>query len=88
MIYVNDDLEVSDPVELKIEGDYLVGTVSHLSKYILTGDIVEETGSYTVDEVVPKTGDNIYMWVAILLVSIIGLSVGALSLRKRVKNKI
>lgn len=76
LMCVNEDFSVGEPITLEVEGDYLVGTLEHLSLYTLVGSNVEQ---------VPKTGDNIYTWVGILCISIIGLSIGMISLRKKVK---
>ena len=83
MVYVNDDFKAEDVIELKVDGDYLVGTLPHLSAYTLVG-------SYNANlPDIPTTGDNIYTWVMILVVSIIGVSLSTKYILKaaKVKNK-
>ena len=75
LMYFDEEFKNEDPIELKVEGDYLVGTLPHLSAYALVGN------SKLPD--VPKTGDNIYTWVIIMLVSLISLSVGAYKVIKQ-----
>lgn len=77
MIYLDDEnnFKVEDVVELKIEGDYLVGTLPHLSAYALVGDNVSN----------PKTGDNITFFISILTISVIGLITTRVCLKKKVK---
>lgn len=64
MIYLKDDFTTETPVELKLVDGYLVGTLPHLSAYVLVGNTNVNS---------PATGDNIYIWIATLFISIIGL---------------
>ena len=59
------DFSIKDVVELKVEDDYLVGTLPHLSIYALTAEKVEKVN--------PNTSDNIYMYTSILVLAIAGL---------------
>lgn len=75
-ISFNSDLtidELSDPIEAKVEGDYLVVTLPHLSEYVLNA-------SYVIP---PKTNDNIVIYVTLLSLTI--LSLGILIKLKRTK---
>ena len=76
IIYMDDQLNIEDPITLKEENGYLVGTIPHLSKYIVTGSITENTTS-------PKTSDNINMYLMIFGLSIIGLTVIKVVNKKR-----
>ena len=68
----NEKLGEKDVVELKAEGEYLVGNLYHLSNYALVADKVEEKPDN------PGTGDNI-----MLINAIFGLSaMGFIMLRK------
>lgn len=86
LIYVKDDLSFGDIINLKVEGDYLVGTLPHLSAYVLAGS-VEETSSTTNATSSPKTGDNILVWIVALAVSGIGILIIILSSLKTKKVK-
>ena len=77
LFYVNDDFVVEgDPITLTKEGDYLVGPLQHLSLYALAGDITT----------VPKTGDNIIAYISLGIISILGLSISILLLKKKQFN--
>ena len=82
MVYINDDFKAEDVIELKVEGDYLVGTIPHLSAYTLVGNVNSNLPE------IPKTGDNIYTWVMILMISIIVLSVSTKYISQASKVKI
>ena len=74
LFYVNDDFAVEgDPIVLSKEGDYLVGPLQHLSLYALAGDTTT----------IPKTGDNVIVYVSLGIISIVGLTVAILLLKKR-----
>ncbi len=75
LIYMNDDMSLGEEIELSIVGDYLVGTLDHLSNYSLIGNTVSN----------PKTGDNIMNFVLMLLVSILGIG-GIIYLKKNKLN--
>ncbi len=72
---MNDDMSLGEEIELSIVGDYLVGTLDHLSNYSLIGNTVSN----------PKTGDNIMNFVLMLLVSILGIG-GIIYLKKNKLN--
>lgn len=63
-----EDFSIKDVIELKIEGDYLVGTVPHLSVYALVGDNVSQEKSDN-----PKTGDNILVYASLFFISTFGM---------------
>ena len=62
-VYFNEETnEIDDVYEAKIDGDYLVVTVDHLSVYALVGS----------NKTNPKTGDAILVFVSLFALSIIG----------------
>lgn len=84
-----DTLTEKDIVELKVEGDYLVGNLFHLSNYALvakndekliedeTSDIAKATTEETTTEEVnnPKTGDNIIFYIIMFVISVVGTAI-------------
>lgn len=82
LIYLNDNFEPEEIVELKVENGYLVGKIPHLSSYTLVGNYNANLPD------VPKTGDNIYTWVLILLISIIGITLSTKYMAKASKVRI
>lgn len=69
-----EELVVGETITLTVEGDYLVGTLPHLSAYVLTGTKTES----------PKTNDNIQSYITLLGVSLSGLfALSFISLRKK-----
>lgn len=78
LAYINDSFTAVDFIDMTIEGDYAVCTLPHLSVYSLIGNTTPES---------PKTNDNIMNFVGILAVSIVGLSVGVLTIKKIKKSK-
>lgn len=72
----NGELIVGETITLTVEGDYLVGTLPHLSAYVLTGTKTEA----------PKTNDNIMHYVNILAISMIGLSLSTYLVIRRKKH--
>ena len=79
-VYLDDDnnFQVMELADFSIEGDYLVGTLPHLSAYALVGSSV-------VEEANPSTGDNIINYVSILGLNMIIFS-GAVIYLKKKKN--
>lgn len=78
-IYMDSDnnFKVGDIADFTIEGDYIVGTLPHLSAYALVG-ITEEESKGTN----PPTGDNIYLYFSLL-----GLAaVSTLYVKKKMYN--
>ena len=73
-IYLDDEnnFKVGEIVDFKIEGDYLVGTLPHLSAYALVGNKINN----------PQTSDNIMNYILLF-----GLSIMGLISTKLVKNK-
>ena len=82
LIYVNEDFSLKDPVSLKEEDGYLVAKISSLDKFVLTGKVK------TALPDVPKTGDNIYTWVIILITSIVCITVSTIFIKKPSKVRI
>lgn len=81
LIYLDDEnnFKVGEIVDFKIEGDYLVGTLPHLSAYALVGEYVEESKN-------PKTGDTIINSVIMLSLCLTGLVGGIIYIKKRKTN--
>ena len=73
LIYIKDDYTLEDPITLKVEGEYAVGKLNHLSTYTVVG-------SNTTSN--PHTNDNIHIWYGLFIISIIGLSLGVYSAAK------
>ena len=76
IMYLDDELNIESPITLNVEGDYLVGSIPHLSKYVLTGSVTKN----------PQTGDNIMFYASVLGFSLIGLTT-AIYTRKKLLNK-
>jgi len=76
LIYIDDEMNAKTVVELKIEGEYLVGELPHLSNYALLGSITKENTN-------PKTADNIFIWGGLLTISSLGIYLGINSLNKK-----
>ena len=66
-----------DIAELKEENGYLVGNLYHLSNYALVAkqedNLASETETAKINN--PKTGDNIMLYVAMFVISTVGMSV-------------
>ena len=71
-IDINDNFKIEKTVVLKVENGYLVGTLPHLSNYVLVGNNVSN----------PQTLDNIYIWIITLFISVIGLSITTKKIKK------
>ena len=71
-IYIdeNNNFKVGDIVDVQIDGEYLVGTLPHLSVYAVVGDNVEETETKDNN---PKTSDNVIINITMLVVCLTGL---------------
>lgn len=63
LIYLKDDFTLGEVTKLDKQGNYLVGTLEHLSTYVLVGEKSSDN---------PQTGDNIYLWISTLVISLIG----------------
>ena len=74
--YIKDDFTTEKAVELKKEGEYLVGKLPHLSTYAILGSNVSTN---------PNTMDNISTWISILIISIVGLGIITI-IRYKAKN--
>lgn len=81
LIYVEDDLSIGTPITLTVDGDYLTGTLDHLSTYALVGDNTSNDKTNN-----PKTGDNIMLYVAISGLSLICLAGRFIYINKLKKN--
>lgn len=64
LFYVNEDFGVESPITLEKDGDFLVAHLNHLSLYTLVGSNTSN---------VPGTGDNIFTWVILSIMSFIGI---------------
>lgn len=92
IIYVDTDnnFRTQTPIELKVNGDYLEGTLEHLSTYAVVGNVVEETtpaSDTTTGTSNPKTGDNLMFYIAVLGFSALGIVGTAVFLKKNQVNK-
>ena len=67
IIYIDDDLSAGEVIDLKIDGNYITGTLPHLSTYALVGNNISVKPN-------PSTGDNMYLLITTFLLSLIGLS--------------
>ena len=65
-VYFNEEVEMEETYDAVIDGDYIVVKLDHLSAYALVG-IKTPTN--------PQTGDMIFTFVAIFMVSLVGLFV-------------
>ncbi len=74
LVYLKNDFTLGEIVDLEIDGDYLIGTVPHLSTYMLTG---------STEVVNPSTYDNIMFYVTMLTISTIGLLGVGLYIKKK-----
>ena len=81
LVYLNDEMEVGEVIELKKDGDYLVGTLKHLSNYLLGGSIKNIPD-------VPKTGDNISTWIMVFIISVIVFTLSTTRVLKPKKIRI
>jgi len=82
LIYITDELKADDIAIAKVEGDYIVGELKHLSSYALVGSVVEETVDSSNN---PKTGDNIWIFVGLLGFAVVGI-VATIKLNKTSKK--
>ena len=78
---------MEEPITLKQDGEYLVGILNHLSTYALTGSNTS-TSNNTNSTNNPQTSDNIYVWFGMLIISILGLSLGIFTATKLKKSKV
>ncbi|MBO4815893.1 MAG: hypothetical protein J5507_02990 [Clostridia bacterium] len=67
-----DTIGKNDVVDLKIEGDYLVGNLYHLSNYALVAKNVENADTASAN---PKTEDNIITFIAIFVIATLGMGI-------------
>ena len=88
LIYLdeNNNFKVEDIIDFKVEGDYIIGTLPHLSAYALVGSNVEispSTDSTTNKTNNPKTGDNIKIWIGLMAFSMVGILFTIKSIKKK-----
>ena len=78
ILYVDTDneFEVLETIKLTDKGDYLEGTLAHLSSYVLVGNNVSNNTNNA------QTLDNIYIWIITLIISLIGLTGSIISTKK------
>ena len=76
LLYLKNDFTVGEVNNLTVEGDYLVGTIPHLSTYMLTGSNVTS----------PKTYDGIMKSIVLFVVSIIGIIGTVICIKKKRLN--
>lgn len=99
LININDDdFSAGDVIPLEVRTinnkKYLVGTLPHLSIWSLnasntSNNTNNNTNNNTTNTTTnPQTGDNIYMWFGMLLISVLGLSVGTITATKFKKFKV
>ena len=81
LIYVKDDFTLGQVTNLTKQGDYLVANLPHLSVYTLVGEKSDSSSSSNA-----QTGDNIYIWMGTLAISVIGASSLVLLKRKKENN--
>ncbi len=87
MYYVDENFNLdNEPLNFQVsaDGKYLVGTLNHLSPYVLVGNVVSNSGGTTTGN--PQTSDNIHVWIGMLVISILGLSVGTVSATRLKKS--
>ena len=76
LFYVKEDFTVDAPITLTAKDGYLEGDLKHLSTYVLVGDITT----------VPKTGDNIVVYLSLGIISILGLLISVFLIKKKQFN--
>ena len=84
MIYVDSEnnFNTEDPITFTVNGDYLEGTLNHLSEYALVGISNNKNDDVASN---PKTSDNVMFYVSLLGVSAIGLvGLGIYNKKKKV----
>ena len=89
-IYVdtNDNFKTQTPIEFKVNGEYLEGTLNHLSEYAVVGNVVESVADVAEAPTSnPKTGDSILLYVGVLGLSVVSLVGTGLFLKKSYVNK-
>ena len=77
LLYMNNQGEIEEEIEFTVEGDYLVGTLHHLSGYILVGNNISDS---------PNTSDLILHNVLMLIISMITLIGSTILLKNRFNN--
>lgn len=66
--FVKEDGTLDELIKLTANGDYLEGTLPHLSTYAIIGNVVDKSSN-------PKTGDNILLYISMLGLSVIGFGI-------------
>ena len=97
LIYISEeDGTTEDAITLTVNGEYLEGTLPHLSLYALAGSKTETTttdSNLTTEDTTtttetkttsnPKTGDNIAVWFSLMVISILGIA-GTAKLHRKI----
>ena len=79
-IYIDEDnnFKVGEIVDAKVEGDYLIATLPHLSVYAVVGETtIEETKDNN-----PKTSDSVIINIVMLVLSLTGLTSTVIYIKK------
>lgn len=86
LVYIDtdddDNFVLNEAYKLKLQGEQLTGRLDHLSAYVLVGSNEEETTTNSNTASSPKTFDNIMTWFIVLVISMIGLTIGTLKVKK------
>ncbi len=85
LIYVKDDFTLGEITNLTKQGDYLVANLPHLSVYTLVGEKSNSNSDSNNSSANVQTGDNIYLWIGTLAISLIGAS-SIFVINRRQKN--
>ena len=79
--FLKDDGTLEDLIKLTQNGEYLEGTLPHLSRYVVIGNNVEITPNRSNN---PQTGDNISFYIGLLVFSIVGLAIARIYTKKKI----
>ena len=82
VVYIKDG-NIEENFDAKINGDYLVFKTTHLSEYGIIATNTANSSNNTENISNPKTGDNIVIYVAMACVSIIGMSVLSINIKRK-----
>lgn len=82
VVYIKDG-NIEENFDAKIDGDYLVFKTTHLSEYGIIATNTANSSNKTNNVSNPKTSDNIVMYVAMACVSIIGMGVLSINIKRK-----
>ena len=88
LVYLDEqnNFAVSEVIDMDIQDGEIVGDLGHLSAYALVGTEKEETSGEATNETNnPKTSDNIVKDIIMLALSLSGLTLGIVLLKKNRK---